>query len=108
MKQLLKEKQFESWKHNTYLLLTDYCSLLRDWRREYAPEALDEPFKDKYLESLKELEKIEYYCDFFLYGTRADLEEFKQNEERLVKRIEQRVREQKQHYLGQAAPVIGE
>jgi hypothetical protein len=94
MEQLRKEKQYESWKHNTYLLLTDYCSLLREWRKEYAPKTLDEPFQDKYLESLKELEKAEYYCDLFLYGTRADLEEFKRNEERLVKRIEQRIREQ--------------
>ena len=107
MKQLLKEKQFESWKHNTYLLLTDYCSLLHNWRKEYAPKALDEPLTDKYTESLQELDKMEYYCDLFLYGTKADLEDFRQNEERLVNRIEQRVREQKQRHMGQAAPSIG-
>lgn len=39
---------------------------------------------------------MEYYCDPFLYGTKADLEDFRQNEERLVNRIEQPVREQKE------------
>ena len=107
MKQLLKEKQFESWKHNIYLLLTDYCSMLRKWREEFAPKTLDEPLKDEYVESLHELEKTEYYCDLFLYGTRADLEEFRQNEERLVNRIEQRVREQERQHMGQTTPSIG-
>lgn len=37
-KQLLKEKEFESWKHNTYLLLTEYCSLLRKWREKFLAE----------------------------------------------------------------------
>ena len=106
MKQLLKEKQFESWKHNTYLLLTDYCSMLRKWREEYAPKALDEPIKEEYAESLQELEKMEYYCDLFLYGTRADLEDFRQNEERLVNRIEQRVREQKQRDARERCPTL--
>ena len=100
MSQLLKEKQFESWKHNTYLLLTDYCSLLREWKESYSPKNLDEPITAEYVEALQELEKMEYYCDLFLYGNRVDLEDFKLYEERLVKRIEQRIREHKQQYMG--------
>lgn len=106
-KQLLKEKEFESWKHNTYLLLTEYCSLLRKWREKCAPQTLDEPLKHEYLESLQKLEKTEYYCDLFLYGTRSDLEDFRQNEERMVNEIAQYVREQKRHCMGQATPAIG-
>ena len=67
---------------------------------------MDEPLGDEYVESLQELEKTEYYCDLFLYGTRADLEDFRQNEERLVNRIEQRVREQKRQHMGQTTPTI--
>ena len=107
MSQLLKEKQFESWKHNTYLLLTDYCSLLREWKESYSPKNLDEPITEEYVEALQELEKMEYYCDLFLYGNRVDLEDFKLHEERLVKRIEQRIREHKQQYMGSTTPVIG-
>lgn len=106
MKQFLKEKQFESWKHNTYLLLTDYCSMLRKRREEFEPKTLDEPLRDEYVESLHELEKMEYYCDLFLYGTRSDLEDFRQNEERLVNRIEQRVREQKQRDARERYPTL--
>lgn len=105
MNQLLKEKQFESWKHNTYLLLTDYCSLLRKWREEFEPKSLEEPLRSEYVESMHELEKMEYYCDLFLYGTRAELEEFRTDEERMVHRIEQRL---KQHRMGHAAPTIRE
>ena len=38
---------------------------------------------------------------------RVDLEDFKLHEERLVKRIEQRIREHKQQYMGSTTPVIG-
>ena len=107
MNQLLKEKQFESWKHNTYLLLTDYCSLLREWKEAYSPKDLEEPINEKYIEALQELEKMEYYCDLFLYGNRADLEEFRLYEERLVTRIEQRIRKHKQQCMGNTTPVIG-
>ena len=105
MNQFLKEKQFESWKHNTYLLLTDYCSLLRKWREEFKPKSLEEPLRSEYVESMHELEKMEYYCDLFLYGTRAELEEFRTDEERMVHRIEQRL---KQYNMGHATPTIGE
>lgn len=67
---------------------------------------LDEPLRDEYVESLHELEKMEYYCDLFLYGTRSDLEDFRQNEERLVNRIEQRVREQKQRDARERCPTL--
>ena len=87
------------------MLLTDYCSLLRKWREEFKPKSLEEPLRSEYVESMHELEKMEYYCDLFLYGTRAELEEFRTDEERMVHRIEQRL---KQYNMGHATPTIGE
>jgi hypothetical protein len=106
MKINLNEKEFESWKRNTYRLLTDYRLILSNWRIDCAPGTSDEILSDKYIESIQELEKTEYYCDLFLYGTRTDLEEFRQNEERLVKRIEQRVRNHKRNHMGKTSPII--
>lgn len=49
-----------------------------------------------FVESLQELTKMEYYCDLFLYGTAEDIKEFKKYEERLVKRIADRIRDFRQ------------
>ena len=99
--------EFKKWKAATYLLLTDYCHLLRKWKEEYAPKNFEEPFHPLFVESLQELVKMEYYCDLFLYGTNEDIKEFKEYEERLVKRIADRIRDFRQSDLGRTNPYLG-
>ena len=60
-----------------------------------------------FVESLQELVKMEYYCDLFLYGTDEDIKEFKEYEERLVKRIADRIRDFRQSDLGRTNPNLG-
>lgn len=104
---LRKELELKKWKAATYLLLTGYCSLLRKWKEEYAPKNFEEPFHPLFVESLQELSKMEYYCDLFLYGTDEDIKEFKEYEERLVKRIEDRIRNFRQSDLGRTNSYLG-
>ena len=73
--------EFKKWKTATYLILTDYCYLLRKWKEEYAQKNLEDPLYPLFVESLQELTKMEYYCDLFLYGTDEDIKEFKEYEE---------------------------
>lgn len=106
-KSIRKELEFKKWKAATYLLLTDYCHLLRKWKEEYAPKNFEEPLHPLFVESLQELVKMEYYCDLFLYGTDEDIKEFKEYEERLVKRIADRIRDFRQSDLGRTNPNLG-
>ena len=106
-KSIRKELEFKKWKAATYLILTDYCYLLRKWKEEYAPKNLEEPLHPLFVESLHELDKMEYYCDLFLYGTDEDIKEFKEYEERLVKRIADRISNFRQSDLGRTNPNLG-
>ena len=106
-KSIRKELEFKKWKAATFLLLTDYCHLLRKWKEEYAPKNFEEPLHPLFVESLQELVKIEYYCDLFLYGTDEDIKEFKEYEERLVKRIADRIRDFRQSDLGRTNSNLG-
>lgn len=107
-KSLRKELEFKKWKAATYLLLAEYCHLLRKWKEEYAPKSFEEPLNPLFVESLQESDKMEYYCDLFLYGTDEDIKEFKEYEERLVKKIADRIREFKQSDLGRTNPNLGD
>ena len=106
-KSLRKELEFKKWKTATFLTFADYCCLLRKWKEEYAPKNVEEPFHPLFLESLQELSKMEYYCDLFLYGTDEDIKEFKEYEERLVKRIADRISNFRQSDLGRTNPHLG-
>lgn len=106
-KSIRKELEFKKWKAATYLILTDYCYLLRKWKEEYAPKNFEEPLHPLFVESLQELVKMEYYCDLFLYGTDEDIKEFKEYEERLVKRIANRISDFRQSDLGRTNPDLG-
>lgn len=107
-KSLRKELEFKKWKAATYLLLAEYCHLLRKWKEEYAPKSFEEPLNLLFVESLQESDKMEYYCDLFLYGTDEDIKEFKEYEERLVKKIADRICEFKQSDLGRTNPNLGD
>lgn len=106
-KSIRKELEFKKWKAATYLILTDYCYLLRKWKEEYAPKNFEEPLHPLFVESLQELVKMEYYSDLFLYGTDEDIKEFKEYEERLVKRIANRISDFRQSDLGRTNPDLG-
>lgn len=107
-KSLRKELEFKKWKAATYLLLAEYCHLLRKWKEEYAPKSFEEPLNPLFVESLRESDKMEYYCDLFLYGTDEDIKEFKEYEERLVKKIADRIHDFKQSDLGRTNLNLGD
>lgn len=106
-KSLRKELEFKKWKSAAYLALADYCCLLCKWKDEYAPKSIEEPFSLLFIESLQELSKMEYYCDLFLNGTDEDIKEFKEYEERLVKRIADRIRDFRRSDSGRTVPHLG-
>ncbi len=49
-------------------VLSDYLSLLRDWRIRYAPRPEDESLDDRFVESCQMLDVIEHYLDILAVG----------------------------------------
>lgn len=70
---------FEKWKNETFINL---CKYLHKLEEKYAErneqigtiDKIDEYFNDEdILKYYKEADKIQYYIDFFIYGTEEDI-----------------------------------
>lgn len=62
-----------------FRILSDYCSLLRRFRTEYAPKAYSEALHPLFTESLTQLEMYEHFCDVFISGTTDERKDFMEN-----------------------------
>ena len=81
------EKAFEKWELETFLLLTDYLHLLREW------EKLEEPNDERYVEALQQKDYIEYIIDeVFLEGKNVDKICFWKREKKLIDKIRAKMR----------------
>lgn len=62
-----------------FRILSDYCSLLRRFRTEYAPKSDSETLHPLFTESLTQLEMYEHFCDVFISGTTDERKDFMEN-----------------------------
>lgn len=58
--------------HHTFRILSDYIKLLEEWQTEYKPKTPDDEFHPRFMTALNELEKLRYYQDVFITGTKEE------------------------------------
>lgn len=81
------EKKFQKWELETFVLITDYLSLLHNWKK------IQDIDNELYIEALQQIEYTKYVIDeIFINGSNEDKIWFWKNEKKWVKRIESRVR----------------
>ena len=81
------EEKFKKWELETFVLITDYLSLLTSWKK------IQDIDNELYIEALQRIEYTKYVIDeIFLNGSSDDKIWFWKNERKWVKRIESRVR----------------
>ena len=81
------EEKFKKWELETFVLITDYLSLLNDWKK------IQDIDNELYIEALQQIEYTKYVIDeIFLNGSNEDKIWFWKYEKKVVKRIESRVR----------------
>ena len=81
------EEKFKKWELETFVLITDYLSLLNNWKK------IQDMDNELYIEALQQIEYTKYVIDeIFLNGSSDDKIWFWKNERKWVKRIESRVR----------------
>lgn len=59
--------------------LSDYCVLLKKWRKEYAPKSEAEELHPLFVESLQKLDIYDSYLDIFITGTAEERKDFIEN-----------------------------
>lgn len=75
------EKQYNEWENKTFQKLCDYLHLLETWKEIKNPE------NELYIKALTEIDKIDYYIDFFIYGTKEDKLWFKKTNGKVVEKL---------------------
>jgi len=66
-------------EQKAFRILSDYCTLLRRFRTEYAPKSDSEALHPLFTESLTQLEMYEHFCDVFISGTTDGRKDFMEN-----------------------------
>ena len=51
-----------------FSVLSDYASVLRDWKVRYAPRTQDEPLHERFIEACRNLDQAEYYLEILCVG----------------------------------------
>lgn len=51
-----------------FSVLSDYASVLRDWKVRYAPKSPADPIHLRFVETCHELDRTEYYLDILCAG----------------------------------------
>jgi hypothetical protein len=72
IKAKMKSYDYEIKERRAYRLLSDYCSYLKQCRRNYAPTNCDERPNPLFMQSLSELDKFVHYTETFITGTKDE------------------------------------
>lgn len=74
-----KREYFKEKENHTFQILCDYFHLLKHYKE------LKDINNEDYIESLQQIDKIEYYIDFFINGTEKDKKWFLNTNGKVVK-----------------------
>lgn len=85
-------KEFDEWDRQSYITVSSYLRLLRQWRIEYKPKSI-EAIHPLFTESLTEFERVQFLCDILTFGSREEKQDFYMNYRNEVKAINVRLQQ---------------
>lgn len=62
------EQNYQHMEHYCFRVLLDYYRLLCRWKKDYAPQTLDDDYHPRFVEALQKLPLVEYLLDELLCG----------------------------------------
>lgn len=87
--QLMQE--FEKWEIYCIRTLSEYLHLLEVWKLQYAPQQLEDGWREEFIEACNRKTIIEYYLDILLDGELEERIRFVKNKGEEVRKIERRL-----------------
>ena len=85
------EQKYEQEEAHSYKVLCEYFHLLKEWERQYAPQAPGDDLHPFLVEALQRKIYEEYLLDSFLDGTAEERRELTVQQRKEVRKIEQRI-----------------
>ena len=101
------ERKFEQWERECSRILSDYLHLLEEWKIKYEPANLEDDWKEEFIESCQQIEKVNYYLDILLDGELQDRIEFLLEQGKEVEKLEKRMEEYRQKHNEKTGKCIG-
>lgn len=66
------DKLFEEWERSRFIAIVEYLKLLRYWKKAFRPSSIDEQPHELFILSLTQMERVQYLCDLFTFGSLTD------------------------------------
>lgn len=85
----IQQNSSKSEENRIYQFLQDYRKELIEYRTIYAPKTHEDKLHPLFIESLQNLDRIEYYCDIFIEGSDNDHAKFIESHRKEIGYIEQ-------------------
>lgn len=84
-------KEFDEWDRLSYITVSSYLRLLRQWRIEYKPKNIEDTPHPLFIESLTEFERTQFLCNILTFGSREEKQDFYMNYRNEVSKINDRL-----------------
>ncbi len=85
-------KEYKEAEDRCFRVFCEYASLLRKWRKEFAPKTMEENFDNRFIEALKMTDYVDYVLhDVFLSGTISERAKFVKTHSEEVLHLERRI-----------------
>lgn len=78
--------------HHTFRILSDYIKLLEEWQEKYRPKSPDDEIHPRFMTALNELEKLRYYQDVFITGTKDEQTQLSKELQEDIQTFEREIR----------------
>ena len=86
-------KEFDEWDRQSYITVSSYLRLLRQWRVDYKPKSIEAVPHPLFTESLTEFERVQFLCDILTFGSGEEKQDFYMNYRNEVKAINVRLQQ---------------
>ena len=101
------EQKFEQWVRECIRILSDYLHLLEEWKIKYAPGNLEDGWKEEFIESCQQIEKVSYYLDILLDEELQDRIEFLLEQGKEVEKLEKRMEKYRRNNNEKTGKCVG-
>jgi hypothetical protein len=84
----IKRHNADMPEHRAAKLLIDYCNYINKCGKDYAPKSPDDELHPLYIKFIKEKSVMDYYADYFIYGSKSERRAFLESHGDVIARIE--------------------
>jgi len=92
-----RKEALKAYRQKAFNLCSEYFKLLQEWKLEYAPTNSFEAPNSLFIESLENLDRIEYFCNILNFGNDEEVQTFFNENGKEVHKINDRIKQYREN-----------